>query len=291
MDIKGTTRVCGLIGNPVEHSISPVIHNNLARMCEIDMLYTTFKVEKNDIRAAITGAYALNILGMNVTVPHKQAVIESLVNIDPLAASIGAVNTLVRVDGGYKGYNTDILGLKRSLEDENFPIKDENIIILGAGGASRAIAFLCATEEAKKVYLLNRTLDKAVGIAYAVNEHMGKEVIFPMEIKDYGSLPRDVKYMCIQTTSVGLHPHDEDVVIDDSSFYQLIHTGVDVIYNPYETAFMKMCRKSGAKTCNGMKMLLYQGIAAFELWNNVKVDETKAKLLYELMKKGMHINE
>ena len=112
IDINGTTRVCGLIGNPVGHSISPVIHNSLARLMDMNMVYTTFKVEKGDVVTAVNGAYALNILGLNVTVPHKQAVMESLVDIDPLAKAIGAVNTLVRTDKGYKGYNTDILGLE-----------------------------------------------------------------------------------------------------------------------------------------------------------------------------------
>ena len=111
MDIKGTTRVCGLIGNPVGHSISPVIHNTLADITKTNMVYTTFKVDKEDVAKAVEGAYALDILGLNVTVPHKQSVMDVLVDIDPLAKAIGAVNTLVRKDGGYKGYNTDILGL------------------------------------------------------------------------------------------------------------------------------------------------------------------------------------
>ena len=140
-NIKGTTRVCGLIGNPVGHSISPVIHNTLADIMGIDLVYTTFKVEENQVEAAVKGAYALDILGMNVTVPHKQAVMRSLKEIDPLAEAIGAVNTLARVDGGYKGYNTDILGLARELEEENVCIKDNPVLIIGAGGAARAIAF------------------------------------------------------------------------------------------------------------------------------------------------------
>ena len=110
MNIKGTTRVCGLIGNPVGHSISPVI---LADITKTNMVYTTFKVEKGDVEKAVEGAYALDILGLNVTVPHKQEVMDVLVDIDPLARAIGAVNTLVRTTDGYKGYNTDILGLKR----------------------------------------------------------------------------------------------------------------------------------------------------------------------------------
>ena len=125
-EIKGTTRVCGLIGNPVGHSISPVIHNTLADLCGIDMVYTTFKVEKGAVDTAVKGAYALDILGLNVTVPHKQEVIGTLESVDPLAEAIGAVNTLVRTEHGYKGYNTDILGLERELEEEQVELKEQS---------------------------------------------------------------------------------------------------------------------------------------------------------------------
>lgn len=154
IDINGTTRVCGLIGNPVGHSISPVIHNSLARLMDMNMVYTTFKVEKGDVVTAVNGAYALNILGLNVTVPHKQAVMESLVDIDPLAKAIGAVNTLVRTDKGYKGYNTDILGLERELIDEGVVLVGSRCVILGAGGAARAIAFYVQRAVLKKYICL-----------------------------------------------------------------------------------------------------------------------------------------
>ena len=176
IDINGTTRVCGLIGNPVGHSISPVIHNSLAQLMDMNMVYTTFKVEKGDVVTAVNGAYALNILGLNVTVPHKQAVMESLVDIDPLAKAIGAVNTLVRTDKGYKGYNTDILGLERELIDEGVVLLGSRCVILGAGGAARAIAFLCAKSGAKEIYMLNRTKEKAYDIAKAVNDYFDKNV-------------------------------------------------------------------------------------------------------------------
>ena len=139
---KGTTRVCGLIGNPVGHSISPVIHNTLADLCGIDMVYTTFKVEKGAVDTAVKGAHALDILGLNVTVPHKQEVIGALESVDPLAEAIGAVNTLVRTEHGYKGYNTDILGLERELEEEQVELKDSPVILLGAGGAARATVYI-----------------------------------------------------------------------------------------------------------------------------------------------------
>ena len=288
MDIKGTTRVCGLIGNPVGHSVSPAIHNNLARLTGKDMVYTTFKVEKGDVASAVRGAYSLNILGLNVTVPHKSEVIDSLVDIDPLAKAIGAVNTLVRVDGGFKGYNTDILGLARELEDEGIELADSKVIILGAGGAARAITFLCSSKGAKKIYLLNRSVDKAQDIAHAVNTHFHNEKVIPMNIADYADIP-GTDYIVIQTTSVGLHPNDTAVVIDDEAFYKKAAVGVDIIYNPGETMFMKLIKAQGKKAYNGLKMLLYQGVSAYELWNDCKITKEEADEVYKCLQKELGI--
>ena len=142
MNINGKTRTCGLIGNPVEHTMSPVIHNTLAEELDINMVYVPFLVEK-DLQEAVAGAYALNIQGMNVTVPYKSDVLGSLQECDELAKNIGAVNTLVRTKEGYKGYNTDMTGLFRAMNSYGITIKGQKVIILGAGGAARAVAFLC----------------------------------------------------------------------------------------------------------------------------------------------------
>ena len=275
MDIKGTTRVCGLIGNPVGHSVSPAIHNNLAQLTGKDMVYTTFKVEKGDVKTAVKGAYSLNILGLNVTVPHKSEVIDTLVDIDPLARAIGAVNTLVRVEGGFKGYNTDILGLARELEDEGIELENSKVIILGAGGAARAITFLCSSKNAQCVYLLNRTVDKAEAIAQAVNAHFNNDKVIPMNIADYADIPGE-DYVVIQTTSVGLHPNDE---------------AVDIIYNPANTKFMKLIKAQGKNAYNGLKMLLYQGVSAYELWNDCKITKEEADEVYKCLQKELGIDE
>lgn len=290
IEIKGTTRVCGLIGNPVGHSISPLIHNTLAEMCHVDMAYVTFQVEKNQVKEAATGAYALNILGLNVTVPHKQKVLDSLVDVDPLAKAIGAVNTLVRTEDGFKGYNTDILGLQRELEDEGISLAGQKVIILGAGGASRAIAFLCAKEGAAVVYLLNRTVVKAQQIADDVNLYFNKECVVPLAIDAYDKIPGD-GYVTIQTSSVGLYPNCDQAVIEDETFYKKVEVGVDIIYNPVKTKFMELVEHQGKSAYNGLKMLLYQGISAFELWNDMHVSTQEAAVVYEKMKRELGINE
>lgn len=283
MKINGKTRTCGLIGNPVEHTLSPMIHNALAQALGHDMVYVPLLVEAGRLKEAVAGAYALNLLGLNVTVPYKSQVIESLQEVDELARNIGAVNTLVRTEGGYKGYNTDMEGLYRAMTGEGIRIEGEQIILLGAGGAARAVAYLCAVKGAAKVYLLNRTLDKAQAVAREVNHVAGREVIVPMLLAAYANLPAG-QYLAIQGTSVGLSPHVEEVVIADETFYEKIHTGFDLIYSPWETRFMQLVKANGGRAYNGLKMLLYQGIIAYELWNQVTVPEADVQVVYEKLK-------
>ncbi|MBR3601577.1 MAG: shikimate dehydrogenase [Lachnospiraceae bacterium] len=289
MKINGKTRTCGLVGNPVEHTMSPMIHNTLAEELGMNMVYVPFLVE-DAVDTAVKGAYALNLLGMNVTVPYKSEVMKSLAECDELAEKIGAVNTLVRVNGGYKGYNTDITGLYRAMSSYGIVLEHQNVIILGAGGAARAVAFLCVYHGAKQVYLLNRSVEKAQEVAAEVNRVMDRECIIPMSLKDYVCLPEE-KMLCIQATSVGLSPNDSEVVIEDTEFYKKIHTGYDLIYRPANTRFMQLVKQQGGKAYHGLKMLLYQGIEAFELWNEVKIDDELSNKVYEIMKGEMNIEE
>ncbi|MCM1160676.1 MAG: shikimate dehydrogenase [Roseburia sp.] len=290
MKINGKTQTCGLIGNPVEHTLSPVIHNHLAEWENRNLVYVPFLVEQDRIREAVEGANALHIHGLNVTVPHKSAVIPYLKEIDRLAENIGAVNTLVKTENGYKGYNTDMPGLLRAMETENYTIKGESIILLGAGGAARAVAMLCMEQGAKEIFLLNRSIEKAMAVAKEVNGIYQENKIIPMVLSDYGKLP-DKKYLAIQATSVGLYPNVEDVVISEEAFYDKIEAAVDLIYNPYETKFMSMVKAHGGRAMNGLKMLLFQGIIAYELWNNVTVSEEMAEKILKKMKEELNIHE
>lgn len=283
MEINGKTRTCGLIGNPVEHTKSPVIHNTLAQEMGINMTYVPFHVAEGALEAAVRGAFGLNILGMNVTVPYKKDVIPFLTETDPLAGKIGAVNTLVRTESGYKGYNTDITGLLRAMKSDGISIKGEEVIILGAGGVGRAVTFMCASNQAAKVYLLNRSEDKAHSVACEVNQALETDCVTAMPLLGYQELAKagERRYLVIQSTSVGLSPNDDDVIIDDEAFYSCVKSGYDLIYSPWETKFMKLVAKNGGRAYNGLKMLLYQGIDAFELWNGCKVSEESADRVYK----------
>ncbi len=283
--LDGYTRTCGLIGNPVEHTISPLIHNHLAEKLEDNLIYVPFHVPFGKVEEAVKGAFALNLLGCNVTVPYKSDVIPYLQEIDPLARQIGAVNTLVRLEEGFKGYNTDMPGLYRALERDGVKIECEEVLILGAGGVARAVAILLAEKGASRIVILNRSVDKAISIAEEVNRYVGRELVEVLPLAEYGQLTG--RYLAIQATSVGMYPGVENVVIDDPNFYRLIHTGYDLIYNPPVTRFMQLVRDSGGRASNGLGMLLYQGIIAYELWTGKAVSDELADEVYAKMVEAM----
>jgi len=288
----GYTRTCGLIGNPVKHTMSPLIHNSLASMTGINMVYVPFEVKEKELKNAIKGAVALDIQGMNVTIPYKTDVIPFLEDVDPLAKAIGAVNTLVRTEnGGFKGYNTDMTGLYHAMQDEGIELKDQTVVILGAGGVARPTAFLCANKGAKKVYILNRTFEKAVNVADEVNLALeltdSDEKVVPMLLGDYRKvLEAEDSFIAIQCTSVGLFPDVNSAVIEDEEFYKKVSSAMDLVYRPLQTKFLKLAKEAGAKTFSGLKMLLYQGIDAYELWNEdkgIKITKDQADEIYKSM--------
>ena len=286
MKIDGNTRVIGIIGNPVRHTKSPGIHNYISEKLNINMVYVPFEVT-GDIKTAVKGAYELGIVGMNVTVPYKTDVIDSLCDIDPIAGSIGAVNTLVRTDKGYKGYNTDMLGLERAVLSEGINLNDETAVLLGAGGAARAAAFMCVRNKVNKLYILNRTVSKAEDIAadlnkYIIEEGLATEVV-TLQIDEYNRIP-EKELIAFQCTKIGLNDTDKAVIID-RAFYNKISYGIDLIYRD-DTEFIKLVNENGGKAYNGLKMLMYQGIIAYELWNELTVPETIVEGVKEVLENG-----
>lgn len=282
MVYNGHTRTCGLIGNPVEHTLSPLLQNFLAEETGVNMVYVPLHVETGRLGDAVKGAYALNLLGCNVTVPYKSDVIEYLADIDELAARIGAVNTLVRQENGFKGYNSDMPGLYRAMQSDGIELKDRVCVILGAGGVARAVAVMLLDKGAQQVYMLNRTLARAEAVAEEVNVMAGHEFVKAMTLADYRRLPEG-KFLVIQATNIGMHPNVEDVVISEEDFYEKVEIAYDLIFNPGNTRFMQLAAKAGAKAYNGAKMLVYQGIVSFELWNNVRVSEETAQTACDLV--------
>ncbi|MGN0151313.1 MAG: shikimate dehydrogenase [Wujia sp.] len=268
----------GIFGNPIRHTLSPVIHDTLSDALGIDERYLVFQVE-NDLGAHVKSAFEHGILGLNITVPYKQEVMEYLDGIDEAAHEIGAVNTLVRTERGYRGYNTDMPGLARALESEDIMLQGKKVIMLGAGGAARAVAYMCMKYGAELTYIVNRTYDNAEKIAEDMNKAFGCNGMIPVAASEYNTIPKG-QYLFIQCSSVGLHEGDGLPVVDDETFYEMAECGVDLIYNPSETPFLKLLKKKGVKAVNGLKMLLYQGVMAYELWNHVTIPEELCGKVY-----------
>ena len=264
MEIKGSTNIVGLIGHPVEHSFSPPMHNAAFKALEMDYVYTAFDVNPNDLKNAIAGAQALNIKGFNVTIPHKIEVMEYLNEIDEVASLIGAVNTIDFKD--LKGYNTDGIGALKAI-GEVTNVKNKNVVIAGAGGASRAISFYLAKYGADKLTILNRNVDKAQKLA---DDVLASALIDDVSSDDIRNMDLDDADILINTTPVGMHPNVDDTPIASAEVMHEDLVVFDAVYNPNETGLLKEAIKAGAKPVYGIKMLLYQGAESFEIWTGKK---------------------
>ena len=265
MKITGRTNVVGLIGNPVEHSFSPPMHNAAFRALNLDYVYVTFDVEPSNLKKSIEGAFSLNIKGLNVTIPHKIEVMKYLNDLDEIAQLIGAVNTIDFKN--LKGYNTDGIGAIKAIEEVE-SIKNKNVVIAGAGGASRAISFYIAKYDADKLTILNRNVSKAEKLSCDVsNSPLIDDVSFDSisQIESY----LDDADILIDTTPVGMDPHinDEPIVTAENMHEDLVV--FDAVYNPNETVLIKQAIKAGARPVYGIKMLLYQGAESFKIWTGV----------------------
>lgn len=278
MEVNGKTRTLGLFGNPVAHTYSPFIQNLLAQYMEINSVYMPFKVDEGKLSDAVNGAKAMNFLGNNVTVPYKVDVINYMDVLDENAEMIGAVNTIKYTNGLTYGYNTDGEGLIMSCKKSGIAFKDKTVCILGAGGAAKAVAVACAKVQVKKIYIINRTIEKAKVIAEIIKKYFNTEVI----VADYNQLealkPIDI---CFQTTSIGMHPNVEACPITDNSFFENMEWAVDIIYNPCETRFLKQAKEMGISTLNGLGMLYFQAVKAFEIWNDTLVPEEIVDIIYQ----------
>ena len=276
MKIKGSTNIVGLIGHPVEHSFSPPMHNAAFEKLGMDYAYVAFDVDPNNLGSAIEGAKSLNINGFNVTIPHKIEVMHFLDEIDEVAGLIGAVNTIDFKN--MKGYNTDGIGAVRAIEDV-ISIKDKNVVIAGAGGASRAISFYLAKYGADSITILNRNVDRAISLAGDVLDSGLIADVQADSISEINNYLSDADIL-VDTTPMGMHPHVDDEPIARAEDMHEDLVVFDAVYNPNETVLIKEAIKSGAKPVYGFKMLLYQGAESFKIWTGVDapVDEMEKAL-------------
>lgn len=267
--LTGHTRIVGVIGDPIEHSRSPQMHNAAFAKAGLDYVYVPFHVRPNDLAAAIAGFKAINIVGINVTLPHKQAVISHLTSISREAELIGAVNTLTFTDEGIHGDNTDAPGVLRALEEnENMSVPvGENVVVLGAGGAARAVVVALALAGVASMTIANRTVERAVALA----EEMGQKTGISMQglgLAD-AQLPVAVResMLLINTATVSMdatHP-----LLISADWLQPNTIVYDIVYTPPVTPLMRAAAARGCETLGGIGMLVHQGAIAFEKWTGI----------------------
>lgn len=279
--INGSTNIVGLIGHPVEHSFSPPMHNVAFKRLGLDYVYVPFNVFPENLKSAILGAKSLNVVGFNVTIPHKINVIQYLEELDPIAKLIGAVNTIDFKD--MKGYNTDGIGCIKAIEEVT-SIKDKNIVVAGAGGASRAISFYLAKANPQSINILNRDVKKAELLARDVKDSkLIDDVNFDSMDKIVGYV--DDADILIDTTPVGMNPNvdDEPIIKSEDMHSDLVVN--DIVYNPNETVLLSEAIKAGATPVYGIKMLLYQGAESFKIWTGKEAPvDTMEKALRKTLK-------
>ena len=267
--ITGNTKVYGVIGQPVKHSLGPVMHNRAFARYGYPGVYVAF--EAHDIAAAVNGMRAFNIQGISVTIPHKESILPHLDQVDDNAREIGAVNTVVNDDGRLIGYNTDADGAVRALSEET-AIKGKDIAIIGAGGAARAIGF-GLLKNGGCVHILNRSAANGKILA----DFLGTD-FYPLE--QFNQLPCDI---LINTTPVGMHPKVDKMPVSRAQLRDSMIV-MDIIYNPLKTRLLETAEQIGARVINGVPMFVYQGAKQFELWTGLKAPvDLMRKVVYDAL--------
>jgi len=246
------------------------MHNLAFTRLGMDSCYFPVEVSTENLGTVVKGLSKMNVGGMNVTIPHKIDIIDYLDDLDPVASTIGAVNTVCFKDGKTKGFNTDGEGFIQSLEEESgISVKGKRFFILGCGGAARAITMTLAFKGAEKIFISNRTASKAVILAGEINEKIRPcaEAI-STETTEQKKVLGDCDVI-INSTSIGMHP-DVDVLPIDASLVLPKHIVADIVYNPRTTKLLQLAQDKGCTTVPGLGMLIYQGVAAFSLWTGVE---------------------
>jgi shikimate dehydrogenase len=264
LKISARTKVCALIGNPVEHSLSPAIHNEAFRKEGLDICYTAFRVE--DLEAAMRGVRALGILGLSVTIPHKVEVLRHLDEVDPIARGIGSVNTVIRKGGRLIGYNSDGRGALRALQGAGVDLQGKRITVIGSGGAARAIAFTLGKEAPlKEMVLLGIDQDECGNLCADLCRSLSLPVRWkPFSRDDLKETLAEADGL-VHCTPVGMHPHEGKSLVlqEDLRPGQFVF---DIVYTPLRTRLLEEAAAAGCRVIPGVEMFIHQAVFQFELW-------------------------
>ena len=282
--ITGHTGLTALLGSPVAHSISPMMHNESFRYHNLDYVYLCFDVNEEGLAIAVDGLKKIGIRGFNLTMPNKNKMVELVDHLSPAGELIGAINTVVNDDGILTGHNTDGVGFVRSLEDAGHNVIGKTMTMLGAGGAATAICAQAALDGVKCIHIFARTTsrfwNRTAEFVKKINETTNcQTILHDNEDKEALRQALDESALLVNASSVGMAPNTDASLIEDPSYF---HQGLivyDAIYNPRETKLLRLAREAGCETCNGLYMLLYQGAEAFRIWTGkeMPIDLIKEK--------------
>ncbi len=264
MDTSAKTQVYGVIGDPIEHSLSPTLQNAAFKELKRDCVFLAFKVKTGEVESAIRGMRGLGIRGLNVTMPHKEAVIAYLDEVDSTAKFLGSVNTILKDNGKLIGFSTDGIGALSALKENGVTLNGKKVLLLGGGGAAKTIAFALA-KVVDELIILNRSPEKIMPLTKTLNRE------FNIQVSDGLLAPSAIQKnlknvdILINATSVGMHPDEEHSIVEPQWLRSDL-TVMDIVYNPIETKLAKDAKKAGAEVISGVEMLIYQGAASFEIW-------------------------
>jgi shikimate dehydrogenase len=264
MNLSGKTRVYGVIGDPIEHSLSPTLHNAAFEALKMDAVFLAFHVKVNEVENVIHGMRGLEICGLNVTMPHKNAVISFLDKVDASAKVLASVNTILNDNGKLSGFSTDGAGALNALKKNGVKLNGKKVLLLGGGGAAKTIAYALA-KEVDELTILNRSPEKSKALTETLSREFNKQIftglLEPSAIQE--SLQNaDV---LINASSVGMHPDAAHSLVEPQLLRRDL-TVMDIVYNPVKTKLAKDAEKAGAKVVSGIEMLIHQGAASFEIW-------------------------
>lgn len=289
LSVRGTTHVVGVFGWPVAHSLSPPMHNAAFAALGLDWAYIPFPVAPENIGTAVQSLNALGIVGVNLTIPHKESVLPFLDEITDEARLVGAVNTVHCVEGRLLGDNTDGRGFYEPLRELGTSVAGKSVLVLGAGGAARAVVFQLAREGAK-VFLTNRTQERADRLAQDVrNAGFPADTIQVIAAEDRPLLAEVTRAatLLVQTTRIGMHPESEALPPVPLDAFHTDLMVYDLVYNPVHTRLLQEARQRGCKTMTGVKMLVYQGAVAFQRWTG---HWPPTEVMEQAVLRGLHRN-
>ncbi|OKH37104.1 shikimate dehydrogenase [[Phormidium ambiguum] IAM M-71] len=265
--ITGKTKLLGVIGDPIEHSLSPVMHNAAIAKLQLDYVYLPFPIKAEDLPAAIAGFAAIDLIGFSVTIPHKQAIIPLLTEVSPIAKAIGAVNTVWRTETGWSGTNTDVEGFLSPLKNYNQNWSQTTTLILGCGGAARAVVAGCTQLNCGKIQVVGRDPQKLKAFQ---NSWQNSQLAVNLSVHNWQELPDLIgeSKLLVNTTPVGMYPHVDRSPVNAELMEKLPINAIayDLIYTPNPTKFLQIAKEQGAEAIDGLEMLVQQGAAALQIW-------------------------